>query len=114
MCRQGSHHANYECRILQENNINFGSHQPKFSYLCIQTLRCLLLRENSPKTWNEFLELEPHLVARQSNVEAMQETAQIVNFIRNQCQLTQYEPDLINWTLGVIAINSFQGDSGNE
>jgi len=104
-CEKDSSHANNECKVLSDNNV-----RPKGNvseYFFLEVLRCLLGRQNFPKKWARVLQLEPHTEARKDDFMAVATMILITDFIRNKCNLTEFDDEIIDRVVGVLSINTF-------
>ncbi|CAB4062320.1 SMYD [Lepeophtheirus salmonis] len=112
-CETGSMHER-ECSFFQ-------LHKPKFnindfrracpSYNSIMTLRALWLRENDSERWIMIDKLMDHLEA----VDISSTKMEVVDFIRDNCKLTQFSEKEILHVLGIIDTNAYiVGENPNK
>lgn len=103
-----SNHLDWECPIFASANyvqLSIGI----LDYSAIEVLRCLLLRSKNPEKWARILQFESHAEDRRLIPSANEVTEFILNFIREKCQLIQYDSSIVERVSGICAVNAFWG-----
>ncbi|KAJ4438512.1 hypothetical protein ANN_14457, partial [Periplaneta americana] len=78
-------------------------------YLTVVPVRCLLLQEQDPEKWRALLTMEAHNdIRRALPVIWRNNQENVVDKIRKEWGLVQYEEDLIHTICGILEVNAFE------
>ena len=105
-------HSMNECKIFRKAKfeiklLNYNEHHP--IYESILTLRCLCLKEQDPKKWDRLNTMEHHNSMRQKSIDTWNRNQiNVVKFLRERCQMTEFDDMAIHSVIGYSDINTFE------
>ncbi|KAG5872648.1 hypothetical protein JTB14_029692 [Gonioctena quinquepunctata] len=107
-------HTDAECKILADSKSScFLNYEDipslRFHLYAIVPLRCLILRNTDPNSYNLLLGMEHHNVLRRNIPEVWNNNQEnVVNRIIRDWRLTQYTEEEIHTMCGVLEVNCFE------
>jgi len=128
-CAQGPTHANYECKAFQAVGFkapDFSSaeeyRQLRFNPYCfITTLRCILMRGQSPLEWEDLQELRDHNMERRAFDEQgwLDHEEEVSAFLTQSLKLTHANGALVtaeevHRTIGILSTNNANFCMGDD
>ncbi|XP_021915555.1 protein msta-like isoform X2 [Zootermopsis nevadensis] len=119
MCSQGCSgrgreygHSGAECQLYERVRpklLAADSNALTPLYLVVVPLRCLLLQQHDPDKWHSLLTMEAHNDIRQKLPVIWRNNQEnVVDRIRKEWGMTQYEEDLIHTICGILEVNAFE------
>lgn len=101
-----------ECELTQARGSKFELHHyfnPHPTYQCLSVLRCLLLKENDPKKWEKFIQLESHCDERRGSVQWRSDREGVAKFIPRffKCPDKWTEEEILK-VAGILQINGHE------
>ena len=110
LCQNSNLH-NAECQLT----VNRGSKvslqhyfSPHPTYQCLTPLRCLLMKENEPGTWEKLMQLESHCDERQGSVQWRNDREGVAKFIPRFFKCNEWSEEEILKICGIVQINGHE------
>uniref|UniRef100_A0A2P2I598 Protein msta-like n=1 Tax=Hirondellea gigas TaxID=1518452 RepID=A0A2P2I598_9CRUS len=77
-------------------------------YECITPLRCLWLKQNEPKKWDQLMTMESHLDARQKSKATELDKTNVIDFVRGYLKYQDFVDEDVYKVCGILEVNGFE------